>query len=482
MERLSPLDTSFLHVEDEVSHMHIGLVSLFEGPPPSHDEFLARLEAKLHRAPRYRQRVRFVPLEAGRPVWHDDPHFALGYHVRRTALPAPGGDAELRTLVGRVMSQQLDRSRPLWELWVAEGLSDGRWALISKLHHAMVDGLSGSSLLALLLDEERDAPAPEPVPWRPASEPGGAALLAAALADRVRSPWIEIRAAVDALGDPAGLARQAAHTVPGLAAYAGLARPPAPSALNGPLGPHRSWAWTQARLAEIREIRRAHPGVTVNDVVLAAIAGGLRTLLAQAGEPVDRTVRTLVPVSVRADDASGVPDNRVSAMFADLPLGIEDPAARLHAVSEHMLWLKATHETTAGQMLTAMGGLAPELALGLGARIATRLPQRSVNTVTTNVPGPQRPLFLAGRRMLEALPYVPLAGHVRIGVAIYSYDGAIVFGVSGDSDGPLDPVVLCRGIESAMAEMLGAVPPQTAPDRPADGTGRSRSRRRTAGR
>lgn len=455
MDRLSPLDTSFLHLEDDVSHMHLGLIELFEGPPPPHEEFLAAIAAKLHRVPRYRQRVRFVPLAAGRPVWHDDPHFALGYHVRRTALPAPGGDAELRTLVGRVMSQQLDRARPLWELWVVEGLTGGRWALISKLHHAMVDGISGSSLLAALLDEERDPPVREPPRWAPAPEPSAAALVAAAVSDLALRPWAELRAAATALGDPGAVAAQAAHTARGLVAFSGLVRTPAPSALNGPLGPHRSWGWADARLADVREIRSAHDGgVSVNDVVLTVIAGGLRTLLADAGEPVDRSVRTLVPVSVRAGEASGVPDNRVSAMFADLPLDIEDPAERLRAVSAQMRGLKASHEADAGEVLTSIAGLAPEAALSLGARIATRLPQRSVNTVTTNVPGPQRPLFLGGRRMLEALPYVPLGGHVRIGVAVYSYDGALRFGVTGDADGTLDVLVLCRGIEQAMDELL----------------------------
>ncbi len=477
MDRLSPLDTSFLHVEDDVSHMHLGLIGVFEGPPPPHDELLAALEPKLHSAPRYHQRVRFVPLEAGRPVWHDDPHFALGYHVRRTALPAPGGHADLRALVGRIMSQQLDRARPLWELWVVEGLTGGRWALIAKLHHAMVDGISGSSLLGVLLDEQRDPPAPEPVTWEPRPEPGAVSLVSAALADRVRRPWGDLRAVVTAFGAPRVLAAQAAATARGLAAFSGLAQAPAPSALNGPLGPHRSWCWARADLDDVRRIRRAHgETVSFNDVVLAAITGGLRTLLADAGEPVDRSVRTLVPVSVRTRDASGVPDNRVSAMFADLPLRIEDPVARLLAVSEHMRRLKASHEADAGQVLTSMGVFAPELALGLGVRIATRLPQRNVNTVTTNVPGPQHPLYLAGRRMLEAYPYVPLAGHVRMGVAIYSYDGALGFGVTGDADAPLDVRVLCRGIETAMRELVAttrgraaAAPASPAEARASDG-------------
>ncbi len=479
MDRLSPLDASFLHIEDDVSHMHLGLVGLFEGPPPPHDELVAALAAKLHRAPRYRQRVRFLPLAAGRPVWQDDPHFAIGYHVRRTALPAPGGDAELRRLVGRVMSQQLDRARPLWEMWIAEGLAGGRWALIAKLHHAMVDGISGSSLLAVLLDEERDPPAPDPVPWVPRPEPAGAALAAAALAERARRPWAGLGTAVKALGDPLRLAGQAADTARGLAAFSGLVRPPAPSALNGPLGPHRTWGWAEASLADVREIRRAHGGgISVNDVVLTAITGGLRTLLDEAGEPVDRTVRTLVPVSRRAGDASGTPDNRVSAMFADLPLDIEHPVARLRVVSAHLRHLKASHEADAGEVLTSVGGLAPELVLALSARIATRLPQRSVNTVTTNVPGPQHPLYLGGRRMLEAFPYVPLAGHVRVGVAIYSYDGMLGFGVSGDADGSLDVLVLCRGIEAAMDELIAAGRPERRTERKTVTGARAAPRRR----
>ncbi len=455
MERLSPLDTSFLHVEDDVSHMHLGLIGLFEGPPPPHDELLAGLAPKLHSAPRYHQRVRFVPLAAGRPVWHDDPHFALGYHVRRTALPSPGGHAELRALVGRIMSQQLDRARPLWELWVVEGLTGGRWALIAKLHHAMVDGISGSSLIAVLLDEQRDPPPLEPVTWSPQPEPSAVSLVSAALADRARRPWADLRGVVGALGAPGHLASQAADTARGLAAFSGLVRAPVPSALNGPLGPHRSWGWARADLGDVRAIRRAHDdGLSVNDVVLAVVTGGLRTVLTGAGEPVDRTVRTLVPVSVRMGDASGIPDNRVSAMFAELPLGIDDPVARLRSVHAQMQRLKASHEADAGQVLTSMGVFAPELALSLGVRIATRMPQRSVNTVTTNVPGPQQPLYLAGRRMLDAYPYVPLGGHVRMGVAIYSYDGALGFGVTGDADGSLDVLVLCRGIEAAMEELL----------------------------
>ncbi len=454
MERLSPLDVSFLHLEDDVSHMHLGSVGVFEGPPPPQADVLAAIASKLHRAPRYRRRVRFVPLEAGRPVWCDDPHFDLGYHVRRTALPAPGGDEQLRILVGRVMSQQLDRSRPLWEMWVVEGLGDGRWAVISKLHHAMVDGISGSSLITTLFDEERDAAHPDPLPWSPAPTPSDARLVTAALAERARWPLREAQRLADAVRDPGGALTHAEQTLRGLAAYAGLVRAPQPSTLNGPIGPHRRWSWARAQLTDVKEIRETLGG-TVNDVVLAAIAGAFRTLLEERGEPADHVLRTLVPVSVRTRGQGGVYDNQVSAIFAELPVNVEDPEGRLLSIRHQMAHLKGTHEAVAGEALTALGGFAPELLLTLGARVATRLPQRSVNTVTTNVPGPQRTLYFAGRRMLETFPYVPLGGHVRIGVAIYSYDGGLGFGVTADADRVPDADVLSRAIETSMDELLG---------------------------
>lgn len=454
MERLSALDATFLHVEDEVSHMHLGSVGLFEGPAPGHDELLTAIEAKLHLAPRYRQRVRFIPLGAGRPVWTDDPHFRCDYHVRRTALPAPGGDAELRRLVGRVMSQQLDRGRPLWEMWAVEGLADDRWALISKLHHSMVDGVAASSLITELMDRRRDAPALAPAPWTPAAEPRGAVLVAGALAERASRPLHDALAGARALRHPATYAAYGAAALEGLAAYAGILRPPRATALNGPIGRHRRWDRAAARLGDVREIRAAFGG-TVNDVVLAVITQGFRELLEQRPEPLPDVLRTLVPVSVRRPGDSGA-YNRVSALFGELPVAIADPVERLTSVQEQMGRLKDSHEAVAGEVLTSLTGFAPEVLLALSARVATRTPQRNVNTVTTNVPGPQVPLHLAGRRMLEVFPYVPIAGHVRIGVAIYSYDGTLGFGVTGDDETAPDVGVLCEGIEHGMAALLAA--------------------------
>lgn len=460
-ERLGPLDVTFLHVEDGVSHMHIGSVSLFAGPPPTEQELLRVVESKLHLAPRYRQRVLGVPFDAGRPVWVDDRHFRLGYHVRRTALAAPGGDRELQRLVGRVMSQQLDRHRPLWETWVVEGMSGGRWAVIAKMHHAMVDGISGSTLSTLLLDERADVRPDAPHPWSPEPEPGGARLVADALGERARIPGQLARDALGTLRDPVGGAAHALDVARGLAGYASLLRgAPEPTLLNGPIGPHRRWQWARARAAEVKEIREALGG-TGNDVVLAAIAAGLRDLLLATGEPVPATVRTLVPVSVRARGERGVFDNQVSAIFAELPVGLDDPVARLDAVHAQLRALKHGHEAEAGQALVGLEGYVPERLLAAGGRFATHRGQHVVNTVTTNVPGPRHTLFLAGRRMLESFPYVPIAGHVRIGLAIYSYDGAIGFGITADDDAAPALRPLADGIERGVRDLLAAAREKT---------------------
>ena len=446
MDRMSPLDASFLHIEDDKNHMHIGSVAVFEGPAPDCAEIMRMVESKLPLVPRYRQKVRFVPLELGRPLWVDDPHFNLGYHVRATALPHPGGVQELRNLVGRVMSQQLDRAKPLWEMWVVEGLDDGHWALLSKTHHAMVDGVSGTDLLSVILDRE-PSPARESAPeFEPGKEPGRVRLAADALRERVANPYEQYRTVRAAT-------RQIRDVGRGLRSFASLIRQTPVSSLNGPIGPHRTWAWARSSLGDVKTIRGALGG-TVNDVVLAAITGGFRELLQYRDESVDRVVRTLVPVSVRAEAERGTYNNKVSAMFASLPVGIEDPAARLEAIKEQMTGLKESKQAVAGEVLTSLTGFAPPELLALGTRVFARFPQRNVNTVTTNVPGPQYPLYAAGRRMLEAFPYVPLAGSVRVGVAIFSYNGLLNFGVTGDLDTAPDVDVLAAGIEAGMADLL----------------------------
>jgi WS/DGAT/MGAT family acyltransferase len=461
VDRMSPQDASFLHIEDDVSHMHIASVGIFEGPEPPFTDIVSMIDSKLDLVPRYRRVVRTVPLELGRPVWVDDPHFNIEYHLRHTALPSPGGEAELRKLVGRVMSQPLDRSKPLWEIWVVEGLEDGHWAVMAKTHHAMVDGVSGTDLLALIMDISPEPSIPEPATWTPEPAPSGLQLAAQASIDLLRSPYEQVQALRSAAAVPRQALGQAREVVKGLTAMTGLVRRTPLSSLNGPLGPHRRYAWASTMVSDIKAIRKGLGG-TFNDVVLAAITNGFRELLLERGESVDRVVRTLVPVSVRARDdrgravGDGTLQNKVSAMFAELPVSITDAAERLRAVSAQMEGLKESKQAVAGEALTSMSGFAPPMLLALGMRLSTRIPQRNVNTVTTNVPGPQIALYVCGRRMLKAYPYVPLAGQVRVGIAIFSYNGEVNFGVTGDYDTTADLDVLCRGIEDGITQLLKA--------------------------
>jgi diacylglycerol O-acyltransferase / wax synthase len=462
MDRLSPLDASFLHIEDDVNHMHIGSVGIFEGPSPAYHDLCATIGGRLALVPRYRQKVATVPLSLGRPVWVDDPHFNLEYHVRHTALPAPGGEDELRRLVGRVMSQRLDRAKPLWEIWMVEGVEDDRWALVSKIHHCLVDGVSGAGLLAVILDLSPEVPAPVEDTWRPAPEPSPARLARDAAVDLVTSPYEQVRAVTAAVRRPQRALDSLREVVRGSVSLSSVVRPTPPTSLNGPIGPHRRYAWTHLPFGDVRRIRAAHGG-TVNDVVLALITRGFRDLLISRGEDTDgRVIRTLVPVSVRPRTAGGpaetdgVLENRVSAMFAELPVGVDDAVERLHMISAQLDDLKESRQALAGEALTSLGGFAPPMLLTLGMRVATRAARRmgNLDTVTTNVPGPQFPLYSCGRRMVRACPYVPLAAPLRVGVSIFSYDGELTFGITGDYDTADDIEVLAKGISVGAVELL----------------------------
>jgi diacylglycerol O-acyltransferase len=466
MDRMSPLDASFIHIEDDNNPMHIGSVVMFEGPPPEYGDLVRLVAGKLPLVPRYRQKVREVPFQIGRPVWVDDPHFTILYHIRRTGVPAPGGDDELRNLAGRVLAQHLDRSRPLWELWMVEGLKGGHWALIAKTHHAMVDGVSGTDLLAVLLDSSPEPSQPIDAPWRPGPEPTLAHLLADAIADSVMDPVAHARGLPAMARTPLASLQYAWEILGGtLGQAARLVRPAAPG-LNGPIGPHRRWSWARGSLDEVKTVRQAFGG-TVNDVVLANITNGFRELLLSRGVDVQgKTVRTLVPVSVRAPHERGSYNNRVSGIFAELPVDESDPITRLRLIREQMEGLKQTKHAVAGDAIARLGGFTPPMLLSLGARLGTLWPQRSVNTATTNVPGPQTPLYACGRRMLEAYPYVPIGGNIRIAIAIFSYCGVLNYGVTGDYDSTQDIDVLVAAIEAGQQELL-QLARREAPARPA---------------
>jgi diacylglycerol O-acyltransferase / wax synthase len=460
MDWMSPMDASFLHIERPTNAMHIGGVSIFEGPAPPFDQFEGMVAGKLDVVPRYRQKVRFIPLGLGRPVWVDDPHFNLSYHLRHTALPAPGSEDKLRRTAARIFAQHLDRNKPLWEIWMLEGLSDGRWALLSKVHHCMVDGVSATDLMAVMFD---DSPAPAPVRvWNPGPEPSGAELVVRTLTHRTLDPAEQVRTVRAVLRAPRASLGQARDLVRGATSAVSLLRPLGGSSLTGPVGPHRKWSCAEVPLSDVKAVR-AGLGGTVNDVVLTIVAGGLRELLEARGERVDgRMIRALVPVSVRRPGERGVYNNRVSAMFAELPIGVVDPVARLDAVRAQMDGLKQSKQAVAGDVLTSLSGFAPPMLLALGARLAARAPSLGLHTGITNVPGPQQPLQTLGRRLLQSFPFVPVMGQVRISIAIFSYDGTLYFGVTGDYDSSSDIDILTDGVERAMDELLALVPERLA--------------------
>ncbi len=460
MDRMSTLDAEFLHLEDETSHMHIAGVCTFRGEPPSLDELRDLIAAKLHLIPRYRQRVQPVPLELGRPVWVDDPHFHLDFHLRHTALPAPGGDAELHQLMGRLMSQSLDRNRPLWETWLVEGLDDDRWALVFKIHHCMVDGIAGVGLLTVLLDLEPDAERPVAQSWSPARQPSAPELVLDAWSGLVHDSLQLVGQIPHLVADPRATAQRAGQLAAGMGRMLRRLTYTPHSSIEGGIGPHRVWSHSSVPFDHVRDIRQTLGG-TVNDVVLAAVAGGYRTLLEHRGDDPDTTeVRSLVPVSVRGADGEGSPDNRVSGLLLDLPVEVKDPVDRLVEVQRRMGELKGSHMAEAAEMVTHIGNLAPPAVVGLVSRAGLRAQrlatQRSISTVTTNVPGPQFPLYCLGREMLEYLPYVPISYGLRVGTAILSYNGHLAFGVTGDLDHGADVDVLAAGIADGIAELRSA--------------------------
>jgi diacylglycerol O-acyltransferase / wax synthase len=457
MDWMSPMDASFLHLEGPMNPMHIGGVSIFEGPAAPFERLEEMVAGKLSIVPRYRQKVRFIPLGLGRPVWVDDPHFNLSYHLRHTALPTPGSNEQLRRTAARIFAQHLDRDKPLWEIWMLEGLGENRWALLSKVHHCMVDGVSATDLMSVMFEDD-SAPATVGA-WEPAPEPSGTELVLRTLTRRTLNPSEQLSSVRAAARAPGASLAQARDLLGGMTSAARVMRPLGGSSLTGPVGPHRTWSWAHVRLSDVKSLRGALGG-TVNDVVLTIVCGGLRDLLEARGERIaDRTIRALVPVSVRRPGERGVYNNRVSAMFAELPVGVADPAARLDAVRAQMDGLKQSNQAVAGDVLTSLSGFAPPMLLALGARLAARSPSLGLQTGVTNVPGPQQPLHTLGRRLLESFPFVPLIGQVRISIAIFSYDGGLYFGVTGDYDSSSDIDILTTGVERSMAELLALLAP-----------------------
>ena len=478
MDRMSPLDAAFLQAEDEEPEisMAIASIAVFEGPAPTLDELTRAYASRLHLIPRYRQRVICPYGDLGPPVWVDDPDFDLTFHIRRTALPAPGGDAEMFALMGRVMAQRLDRRRPLWDCWLVEGLADGKWALISKVHHCMVDGVSGTQLYHLLLSTSPDdVTIDDAVPWQGQAIPSRVAVTADAAVQLALSPVRMASLATTAVRAPRRTVRRLTETTRGAVALAGAVKPAPVSTLMGRIGPHRRYHATAVDLQKVRVISRTFD-VTINDVALAAATSAFRRLLLARGETcAPNTVRSLVPVSVRAQGEEGIAENRVSCLLADLPVHLPDPVQRLEAVHAHVAQLKATHEADAGVVATDLAAREPFPLVAPLVRAMFHLPQRNIVTVTTNVPGPRVPLFMLGRRLERLMPYVPIASRLRFGIAIFSYCDELTFGVTGDYDAADVEVLvaeLAHSVDELAARARSAQSPvsrrasQPAPYRP----------------
>ena len=437
--------------------MHVASVMLFEGEAPPYREFVENIERRLHLVPRYRQKLAFVPLGQGRPKWVDDPSLNLSYHVRHTALPEPGGEEQLRALAGRVFSQQLDRDKPLWEIWLVDGVEGDRFALLAKTHHALVDGISGVDIVTVLFDTQPEPAAP-PRPherWLPRPLPSRAQLLGEALVERATMPREVARSVRALFRAPRQIAQSAVDSLAGVGAMAWAGLNPAPSSpYNRPIGPHRRFTWVRARLSDVKAVKNTLGG-TVNDVMLATVAGALRRHLRRRGIKTEGLeLKAMVPVSVRTDLERGALGNRVAAMMVPLPVWCGDPVERLRLVSESMGALKEGNQAVGAEVITQLSGFAPPTVMSQAARLSSR--QRMFNLVVTNVPGPQFPLYLLGRELIEAFPMVPLAKNQGLGVAIMSYNGHINFGLVGDFDVLADLDDLAGDLALSLAELSEA--------------------------
>jgi diacylglycerol O-acyltransferase len=467
LDRLSATDASFLSQENESSHMHIGAVLVFEGPPPSYDEFLEHVGARLHLVPRYRQKLAWPPLQSGRPFWVDDPRLNLEYHLRHSSLPEPGDDDQLAQLTARVFSQQLDRSKPLWEMYLVQGLEDNRFALISKTHHALVDGVSGVDLATVLFDAN-----PVPVglagpvrPWEPAPEPTDAHMVARGVQGLAKVPVGIGRKALHAARSPRRTVSRVAQTAEGVGEVAWELMNPAPKLpLNEEIGPHRRYRWVHSNLSDFKVIKDAFGG-TVNDVVLAVVAGGLQTWLRTRGvRTPGLEAQALVPVSMRTDEERGTFGNRLAVFRAPLPVFAEDPVERLRIVREAMSKIKQSKQVMGAEAIVALNDFAPPTVLAQASRLnfSTRL----FNLIVTNVPGPQFPLYVLGRELQTVVPVAFLPAKHGLAVAIFSYNGKMSFGLLGDFDTMEDIDVVRDGIEASLAGLLAAARERTEARRP----------------
>ena len=476
--RISALDASFLHLEKAGARLHVASVTVFDGPAPPYDELREHVESRLHLVPRFRQRLAEVPLDQGRPVWVDDPHFNLRYHLRHAGVPAPGSEEQLKNLAGRLFAQPLDRTKPLWELWLVDGLHDDRFALIAKSHHALVDGISAVDITTVLFDPTPGRrPVTPPPAWAPRPLPSAAQLLSDALVERATRPSELARSARAVLRTPRQILRGTREGLQamGALAFAGLGPAP-PTPLNVKVGPHRRYTWVDAELADLQRVKDALGG-TVNDAVLAVVSGALGRFFRHRGVDTDGLVlKALVPVSVRAESEQGALINEVAPMWALLPVGIEDPVGQYAAIRDTAIDLEDERKAVGARTLTELAGFAPPTIMSQAARLQRG--QRFFNLVVTNVPGPQQPVYLLGRRLRRLYPVVPLAGRQALGVAVMSYDGRLGFGLLGDYDALADLDDLAGFLRTSIDALAAGA---SVPRRAARGRRATRTPRPVAG-
>ncbi len=460
-ERLSPADASFLYLEEANTPMHVGGVSVFAEPSEGfdYDRLVRLIQERIAFVPRYRQRLRNVPGHIAGPVWVDDRDFDIAYHVRRSALPRPGNDDQLRELVARIMSRRLDRDRPLWEIYLVEGLEGGRFAILTKTHHAMIDGASAIEIGQVIYDASQQPMQARPNAWRPRHEPSGIELVAGAAADMVRRPTELVETVRTNVADVKHGAARIAGAAGGLLTAIRTATRPAPSSpLNAEIGKARRFGAVEASLADFRRIKTYH-ATTVNDAVLAVVAGALRSWLQMRGEVVRNasTVRAMVPVSVRGAEQANMTTNEVEAYLVDLPIGEPSPVVRLQRIAFAMRGHRDTGQAVGAQAIAEVAGFAPPTLHTMGARVASGLSRRAYNLVVTNVPGPQSPLYAGGALMLEAYPVVPLARGQVLSIGVTSYNGGVFFGLNADRDAMSDLDLLSEALSESLAELLDTV-------------------------
>jgi diacylglycerol O-acyltransferase len=446
---LSALDELFLRLEGPDVHMHVGSMAIFRGPPPDRAELVDMFDRRLDLVPRLRQVVAEVPLGLGRPVWLDDASFDLDRHVSTETA-----HDDLNALVAGIMSRPLDRSRPLWEVCLVDGLGDERFALVSRTHHSLVDGVAGADVIAVMLDPSPAVSVPARSAWRPDPSPSPETLGREALHRLVNSSGETATRILTALaGDPAGLTQKLAAKLGAVADFVAESFSAPPSSLNQRIGPRRRFETVLADLEHLLGVKRAF-GVKLNDVVLSVVAGGLRHLLQSRGDAVDGPLRAGVPISLRTPGEPLTLGNRIASVWAALPVEEPDPATRLARVHAEMTRLKSSDQVAGVEALLSIGEWLPPALVAQAARLLAR--QRAFNLVITNVPGPRVPLYCLGRRMTELYPLVPLGANATVAVALFSYDTTIGFGIMGDYDAAPDLALLAEGIEKEIAALVRA--------------------------